>query len=94
VTKLRQALRALRLNLSTALTQSRSGEYNRAQRSRRRARHRSIFDDLVEKMTNHERSIWAKAGYPGLRGQNVKQLQPYAAAAERRISRGVGRRVR
>lgn len=63
-------------------------------RLRQRRRHRSIFDDLVEKMTNHERSIWAKAGYPGLRQKDVKRLMPYAQAAQRRIARGVGRPVR
>lgn len=47
------------------------------------------FDALVNKMTNHERHQWAKAGYPGLRGRVSDKLGSYADAAARRLD-GVG----
>lgn len=31
----------------------------------------------VELLTNHERNRWARAGYPGLQGKNVKQLEKW-----------------
>ena len=53
------------------------------------------FNDLVNKMTNHERNLWAKDKYPGLRRKDVKLLlpKPYAKAAENRIYLGIGRVV-
>ena len=44
-----------------------------------------LFNMLVDKMTNHERNLWARAGYPGLRGKEIDKLEPYAHAARRRI---------
>ncbi len=44
------------------------------------------FNDLVNKMTNHERNQWARAGYPGLQRKEVKKLLPFAQAAERRLT--------
>ncbi len=45
------------------------------------------FGDLVEKMTNHERSLWARAGYPGLAHKEIKALRPHARAAQRRFAK-------
>ena len=47
---------------------------------------RPEFGDLVEKMTNHERNLWARAGYPGLKDKSTKALMPYARAARRRFA--------
>lgn len=65
-----------------------------ADNNRPRLRHRSIFADLVEKMTNHERSIWAREGYPGLRNHDIKLLLPYAQKAQERLNLGHGRSPR
>ena len=46
----------------------------------------SEFNDLVNKMTNHERNQWARAGYPGLRRKDVEELRPHARAAHRRLT--------
>ena len=46
---------------------------------------RDQFEHLVQAMTNHERSQWARAGYPGLHRRELEQLAPYAAAAARRL---------
>lgn len=43
------------------------------------------FHAIVAKMANHERNLWARAGYPGLARKSVVDLQPYAAAAMRRL---------
>ena len=45
------------------------------------------FVALVNKMTNHERNQWARAGYPGkeLVGGNIDALMPFAQAAARRL---------
>lgn len=37
------------------------------------------FRDLVNKMTNHQRNLWARAGYKGLRQKDPKQLKPFVA---------------
>lgn len=58
----------------------------------RRRGDRDGFEEAVQKMTNHERNLWARAGYPGLRRRDIDQLRPYAGAALRRIAHGVGRR--
>ena len=46
----------------------------------------AAFNALVNKMTNHERNLWARAGYPGLLHKEIKKLLPYADAAERRLT--------
>ena len=45
------------------------------------------FKDLVNKMTNHEHCVWSRAGFPGLRGKDIKELRDsgYAFFAERKI---------
>lgn len=43
------------------------------------------FAALVDKMTNHERNTWAKAGYPGLRKKELAELLPFARAAMERL---------
>ena len=45
-----------------------------------------VFNDLVNKMTNHENHLWARAGWPGLSNKDMKKLLPYAQAAYRRIT--------
>ena len=54
---------------------------------RRRFAHQSgaAFRRIVNKMTNHERSVWGRNGYPGLVKKDVKALKPFAAAALRRL---------
>ena len=44
------------------------------------------FNALVDKMTNHERNLWARAGYPGLEHKNMSLLLPYARAAQARLT--------
>lgn len=44
------------------------------------------FNDLVNKMTNHERNQWARASYPSLIDKDVEQLLPHAQAAYRRLT--------
>lgn len=51
---------------------------------------KNLFRAVVEKMTNHERNLWARAGYPGLKHKETEKLKPYAAAAIRRL--GLDRR--
>ncbi len=50
------------------------------------ARPMSEFQKLVNKMTNYERNQWARAGYPGLRPEQIDKLMPYAQAAHRRLT--------
>jgi len=38
---------------------------------------RDAFGQLVETLTNHNRSLWARAGYPGLRNREEGALRPY-----------------
>jgi len=38
---------------------------------------RSEFAQLVERMTNHQRSLWARRGYPGLRMKEIDRLKPF-----------------
>lgn len=52
-----------------------------------------LFNEIVNKMTNHERNHWARAGYLGLRSKRLEKLRPHAGAAIRRIQHGVGRPV-
>ena len=42
----------------------------------------SLGKEMVEKMTNWQRTRWARAGYPGLRGGNydAAQIRPYYLA--------------
>ena len=43
------------------------------------------FDAMVNKMTNHENHLWARAGWPGLRHNDIAELLPYARGAQRRL---------
>jgi hypothetical protein len=52
---------------------------------------RDRFEEIVQKMTNRERSAWARAGYPGLSKRDVAKLTPHAGAAIRRLEEGLGR---
>ena len=45
-----------------------------------------VFNDLVNKMTNHENHLWGRAGWPGLRDKDMEKLLPYAQSAHRRIT--------
>jgi hypothetical protein len=45
---------------------------------------RDSFAQIVEKMTNWERTQWARAGYPGLHNKDIDALLPHAQAAQRR----------
>ena len=45
------------------------------------------FEQVVNKMTNHERNQWARAGYPGLRKKDIVMLVPYASAAIHQATR-------
>lgn len=42
------------------------------------------FQFIVNAMTNHERNLWARAGYPGLQKSEIEKLKPFAQAANRR----------
>jgi hypothetical protein len=53
---------------------------------------RDRFEEIVQKMTNHERNLWARAKYPGLSKRDVEKLAPHAGAAIDRLERGAGRR--
>ncbi len=44
------------------------------------ARAPSEFQRLVNRMTAWQRKQWAKHGYPGLQGNDVKKLEPYLTA--------------
>ncbi len=44
------------------------------------------FNDLVNKMTNHENHLWARAGWPGLQHKEIEKLLPHALAARRRLT--------
>lgn len=43
------------------------------------------FAEVVNALTNHERNLWARAGYPGGYRKELAALAPYALPALRRI---------
>ncbi len=47
--------------------------------SRRRSLSRDDFAGAVERMINHQRSKWGKAGYPGLRHREIEPLWAFVA---------------
>jgi hypothetical protein len=49
--------------------------------------HNTLPGFFIEKMTNHERSLWGKAGYP----RAPKKLDLFLAKAARRAKAGMGR---
>ena len=53
-----------------------------SRRLRLRYAPRSNFQILVNKMTNHQRNQWARAGYPGLRHEDPKPLRRFMGAME------------
>ena len=48
------------------------------------------FRTLVESMTNHERSRWAQAGYPGLRLKEEERLAAFLDTLRSTTDRAVG----
>lgn len=47
---------------------------------------RGAFHVLTNTLTNHERNIWARKGYPGLRKKDPEPLAKMFPAAIRRIT--------
>lgn len=43
----------------------------------------SPFQQAVNRMTNWQRSQWARAGYPGLRDEDIKKLEFFVATRGR-----------
>lgn len=77
------------LSIASSYTKRGPGREHQHGQSRNR-RPMGEFQQIVNKMTNHERTQWARAGYPGLNGAggNVEQLTKcrYAEPAVRRIN--------
>lgn len=40
-------------------------------------RERSEFQKVVHRMTKYERTQWARAGYPGLMGEDIRRLKAF-----------------
>lgn len=73
-----------RANVSGQI-RNRQGRYKQA--------HKLGFQAAVNKMTNHERNIWARSGYPGLKETDIEKLRPFAAAAIRGLAHATPREL-
>ncbi len=54
-----------------------SGERKSRQASRKDRKQALEFQALVNTMTNRQRTLWARAGYPGLRQKDIKALKRF-----------------
>lgn len=45
--------------------------------TRKEVKQKQKFNTLVNTMSNHQRNVWAKAGYPGLRHKDIKPMKPF-----------------
>ena len=54
-------------------------------RSRRPVWREPEMQRVVSGMTNHERNLWAAAGYPGLKKVEVAKIADWLAACRRRL---------